>query len=151
MGKPAARKVLRQRGRLSRRIAIRPGVEYREYEYFRDGLTAYALGFLGPPARQRLVHIRTWWWRDHTREGIRIGTRERVVRARYRERLSCGVLPGTHGGTVSCRLRGSGGNLVFLIHHLSCCTPGEPAVRARVSSMVVRAPDLRISILLPGE
>lgn len=145
MSRPAAEKLLKRVGRrdLKRRITIRPGLDYVEYEY-RPPYVAYDVGFLVPRGRRGSVAlVRSYRPTDGTREGLHVGSTERAILQTYRARARCGLWPDARGVTYYCRVPGRRREVVFLMK--GGFTPAK-----RVVSIVVKERSLRVSLVQKG-
>lgn len=154
-GERTAGAVLRRAGLRpypSRRVTIRPGVEYVEREYRRTPADVhYVVGFQGARGARRVVFVGTFLERLRTPEGARVGISERRLRGIYGDRLQC--RPFAASGTAfigrTCRLGDARRrHLVFLFPPRGCAAVYEGCVsrriRSRVLRIVVRGAGIRI-------
>jgi hypothetical protein len=75
---------------------IKGGLTYREYSYYRsNGVDSYAVGFLGPRGKPRLLRvarITTYVPADRTARGAHLGTSLDALNRMYGSAMHCGTM-----------------------------------------------------------
>jgi len=144
MSEQAARQALRRLDRGSRLVKrIRRGTpsEYVEYSY-PILYTAYEVGYLGPPAKRRVVLIITHVDENKTREGVGVSTTETRLLRTYRGLRCKQVLVGNPARKECLLGSRNGPHTIFALgpeHVIS----GRPPLPPRIMGVVVRSPFMR--------